>query len=184
MTSEDRESKLKPSEPFQELSETERAPIEARNAIEQFDLLKQLIEQGLDPSRAFRLRVSALNRLNEKAVKGLVRSPGALRTEDISIIGSKHTPPAWQDLQQLMEEMCDYVNDNWSTASALHLSAYVMWRLNWIHPYPDGNGRTSRAASYLVLSVRTGYVLPGEVTIPEQIAASKQAELLPCPGRS
>ncbi|MBL8221394.1 MAG: Fic family protein, partial [Bryobacterales bacterium] len=27
----------------------------------------------------------------------------------------------------------------------------VMWRLNWIHPFFGGNGRTARSASYLVL---------------------------------
>lgn len=68
--------------------------------------------------------------------------------------------------------MCDYVNDNWRR-SALHLCAYVMWRLNWIHPFTDGNGRTSRAVAYVVLCCRLGYVLPGRLTIPEQIATNK-----------
>ena len=49
-----------------------------------------------------------------------------------------------------------------------------MWRLNWIHPFTDGNGRTSRAVSYLVLSVATGMLLPGATTIPEQIIANRQ----------
>lgn len=45
-----------------------------------------------------------------------------------------------------------------------------MWRLNWIHPFADGNGRTARAVAYLVLCARSGFVLPGRKTIPEQIA--------------
>ena len=69
--------------------------------------------------------------------------------------------------------MCDYVNDNWDSQSPLHLSSYVMWRLNWIHPFEDGNGRTSRALSYLVLCVRTGYRLPGATTIPDRISTNK-----------
>jgi Fic family protein len=32
-----------------------------------------------------------------------------------------------------------------------------------------GNGRTSRAVSYLVLCIRLGTLLPGKLTIPEQI---------------
>ena len=48
-----------------------------------------------------------------------------------------------------------------------------MWRLNWIHPFDDGNGRTSRAVSYLVLCVRTGSRLPGSNTIPDRIADNK-----------
>lgn len=69
--------------------------------------------------------------------------------------------------------MCDYVNDNWAEKAPLHLSAYIMWRLNWIHPFDDGNGRTSRAVSYLLLCVRLGYRLPGVQTIPELIASAK-----------
>jgi Fic family protein len=47
-------------------------------------------------------------------------------------------------------------------------------RLNWIHPFRDGNGRTSRAVSYLVLCARLGMRLPGTKTIPERIAGNKQ----------
>jgi Fic family protein len=74
---------------------------------------------------------------------------------------------------ELIEEMCEYVNSNWQR-SALHLSAYVMWRLNWIHPFSGGNGRTSRAVSYLVLCARLGCRIPGTETIPEQIVANRQ----------
>jgi Fic family protein len=49
-----------------------------------------------------------------------------------------------------------------------------MWRLNWIHPFAGGNGRTSRAVSYLVLCARPGYRIPGTNTIPEQIVANRQ----------
>src|SRR6185312_903697 len=68
---------------------------------------------------------------------------------------------------------CDYVNSNWHDTTAIHLASYVLWKLNWIHPFTDGNGRTSRAASYLVLCLRTGYLLPGRETIPDQIANDK-----------
>jgi Fic family protein len=69
----------------------------------------------------------------------------------------------------LVDEMCNYINANFGK-SAVHLSAYVMWRHNWIHPFFGGNGRTSRAAAYLVLCARLGYDLPGSPTVPQQIA--------------
>jgi Fic family protein len=49
-----------------------------------------------------------------------------------------------------------------------------MWRLNWIHPFADGNGRTSRIVSYVVLSVRAGSLLPGTPTIPDQIVDNRE----------
>ena len=75
---------------------------------------------------------------------------------------------------ELVEELCDYVNEHWAEpANAIHLASYVMWRLNWIHPFADGNGRTSRITSYVVLSIRAGYVLPGTPTIPDQIVDNR-----------
>ncbi len=51
----------------------------------------------------------------------------------------------------------------------MHLAAYVMWRLNWIHPFADGNGRTSRILSFFVLFARLGALLPGTPTLPDLI---------------
>lgn len=89
------------------------------------------------------------------------------------IEGTDHHPPPAEDVPRLVEDLCDYVNENWSK-SPVHLSAYIMWRLNWIHPFWEGNGRTSRALSYLVLCVRLGYRLPGVLTVPEQIVANRE----------
>jgi Fic family protein len=90
----------------------------------------------------------------------------------IAIKGSKHVPPASYLVAELVEELCDYVNTNWNR-SPLHLASYVLWRLNWVHPFVDGNGRTTRATSFVVLSVRLGCRLPGTPTIPEQISRAK-----------
>lgn len=77
-------------------------------------------------------------------------------------------------MQALIEDMCDYINENWHSASAIHLAAYSMWRLNWIHPFDDGNGRTSRAVSYLVLCIKLGGTLPGTKTIPDYIVENRE----------
>src|SRR5258708_26523 len=45
---------------------------------------------------------------------------------------------------------------------------------NGLRQFDDGNGRTARAVSYVVLCVRLGSVLPGTNTIPEQIAKDKR----------
>ena len=46
--------------------------------------------------------------------------------------------------------------------------------MNWIHPFADGNGRTARAISYVVMSIKIDGLLPGTPTIPEQIASDKR----------
>ena len=44
-----------------------------------------------------------------------------------------------------------------------------LWRLNWIHPFINGNGRTARAACYFVLCLKMGGWLPGNVILPEAL---------------
>ena len=96
-----------------------------------------------------------------------------MRRTAVQIEKSAHQPPAAHLVENLVREMCDYVNDNRHTQTAFYLAAYVMWRHNWIHPFEDGNGRTSRVLSYIVLSLCVGYVLPGAPTIPEQIQGDR-----------
>jgi len=48
-----------------------------------------------------------------------------------------------------------------------------MWRLNWIHPFFGGNGRTARSIAYLVLCAGLGFRLPGAKTIPELIVEDR-----------
>lgn len=145
---------------------------ESFNVIEQFRAVADMVETYLQPDRPFKLRPSHLLHLHRAALDGITAYAGNWRPAGIEIGASKHQPPDAFEVPERIEELCDYVNENWHR-SALHLASYVMWKLNWIHPFTDGNGRTSRAASYLILCVRMGYLLPGRLTIPEQIEADK-----------
>ena len=98
---------------------------------------------------------------------------GEFPSVDLEIRGSNHVPPDAFRVPELVEDLCDYVNEHWQTATAVHLAAYVLWRLNWIHPFADGNGRTARAVSYLVLCMKMGCRIPGVRTIPDMIADNK-----------
>lgn len=152
---------------------TERARREARNGLRQFDEVIEQINYWLQPERPFKLRLSAILRLHRTALEGISSFAGVFWPGGIEIKGSKHQPPGAHLVAELVEQLCDYVNENW-TKSPLHLAAYTLWRMNWIHAFVDGNGRTSRAVSYLVLCLRLGYALPGTTTIPEQIAKNKE----------
>ncbi|MCC6811132.1 MAG: Fic family protein [Deltaproteobacteria bacterium] len=103
----------------------------------------------------------------------LEEGAGEIRTDDVEILGSKHEPPPASQVTSLLQQMCDEVNA--SESDAIDLAAFVLWRVNWIHPFGEGNGRTARAASYLVLSVCLGRVLPGKKMIWEQLASEKRA---------
>jgi len=148
----------------------QKAALEARNGLLQFDEVLRLIDQS---STGFKLRPSTLQRLQRLAIQDIYTCAGNYRTGPVYIEGTNHQPPAASEIAEHVEEMCDYVNTNWGK-SPLHLASFMMWRLNWIHPFSGGNGRTSRAISYLVLCARLGYRLVGTNTIPEQIVANRQ----------
>jgi len=170
MDSEDRHSKAAEAELVTDPEE--RARLEAKNGIRQFDHAIDQIEYWLQPDRPFKLRPSAIMSLNRVALDGLSSYAGVYRPDAIAIGGSKHKPPPSYLVPERVEELCDYVNTYW-VRSPVHLASYVMWRLNWIHPFVDGNGRTTRATSFVVLCVRLGYRVPGSNTIPEQISQNK-----------
>ena len=151
----------------------QKARQEAENGLRQYDEVIERINYSLQPERPFKLRPSAILSLHRRALEGISSFAGVFRPGGIEIKGSKHSPPGAHLVPELVEQLCDYLNDNWTKFSPLHLAAYTLWRMNWIHPFVDGNGRTSRAVSYLVLCVRLGYVLPGTTTIPEQISRNK-----------
>jgi Fic family protein len=151
----------------------ERALAEARNALRQFDVSMLLLQQMLDAQQP-NIRPSDLLTLNRFALDGIHPLAGTFRASEIEITGSGHAPPRPESVPALVEDFCEYVNRNWEKKSAIHLAAYALWRLNWIHPFADGNGRTARAISYVLLCAKLGYRLPGTTTIPEKIAADKQ----------
>lgn len=150
------------------------AKVEAINSLRQFDAGMEILTQWLsDGKEGFRLRFTHLLTLNRIVLEGVSRFAGTFRTGPIYISNSKHQPPPPTEVPLLVEDFCDYLTSNFVKKSALHLAAYALWRLNWIHPFVDGNGRTARIVSYIVLSAKLGYKLPGYPTIPELIAEHK-----------
>lgn len=158
-----------PRQPY-ELFDTpeQKALLESRNVLLQFDEIKKMVAES---SSGFSLTVDTIKRLHYLAIHDIFVCAGNLRQQEVRISNTPHQPPPFVEVPGLTEEMCAYVNGNFGK-SATHLAAYLMWRHNWIHPFNGGNGRTSRALSYLVLCARLGYYLPGSPTVPQQIADS------------
>jgi Fic family protein len=172
MTDPIRHSKAREAELISDPDELARQ--EAFNVLRQFSTVVEMVETFVLPERQpFRFRPSHLLHLHRAALEGISSYAGNFRPAAIEIGGSRHQPPPAHMVPEHIEELCDYVNEKWKEKSPLHLAAYVMWKLNWIHPFTDGNGRTSRAAAYLILCTKLGYVLPGHRTIPDQIAENK-----------
>lgn len=172
MTNADQHRDSEIGEPDLIIDPHERALAESRNALRQFEVGMQILEKWFESGALSRLRISDLLLLNRVVLEGINRFAGTFRATPIKIRGSSHQPPDPTQVPIFTEDFCDYINLN-TTKSAVHLAAFALWRLNWIHPFSDGNGRTARMISYMLLCRGLGYRIPGTRTIPEQIAEDK-----------
>ena len=108
----------------------EKAERESLNALKQFDAAVEVIHHYIDSRRAFKLRPSLILHLHRVALDGISAYAGNYRPSGIGIEGSEHEPLGAHLVPEQIEELCDYVNENWENSSAIHLASYIMWRLN------------------------------------------------------
>lgn len=148
-------------------SEGDKVERGVRNGVLQFNEVVRLISRSDGPLRVTRRKVMRLHRF---AIDGIYKCAGRFREWPVAIKGSMHSPPEHRYVPGLVAQMCETANKSESNDwPPTRTAAYLLWRLNWIHPFGGGNGRTSRALAYYALCARIGFVLPGRLTIAEQI---------------
>ena len=153
-----------------DLTGGEKHPAYQKFAIEngsrQYDFLRSTVEAAIALERPF-LSQTILKALNFHSIACLHTSAGEFRPCQVQV--GSHIPPPEHQVQGLMDDFVNQVNRHWSEQDPLALAAYVLWRLNFIHPFINGNGRTARAACLFVLCVSLGGWLPGTPILPELI---------------
>ncbi len=77
--------------------------------------------------------------------------PGVLfAVYDVKTRTSEYIPPEWIDVEPLLNELIEWYNENQKLPAPI-LAAIMHYALVTIHPFVDGNGRTSRALATYVL---------------------------------
>ncbi len=138
--------------------------LEVANGNRQYSFIRSLVDASLAVQRPF-LSTHILKALNFQAITCLHTNAGEYRPCEVRV--GDYEPPAHYRVDALMEDFVNTVNRNWDGLDAVLLASYVLWRLNFIHPFINGNGRTARAACYFVLCVKSGGWLPGTTILPE-----------------
>jgi Fic family protein len=146
-------------------TQDEKIELEARNGLLLFDVTQRLHRKQFG---ALNITPKIVKKLHRVTVRGIYTCAGHFREHSVTIKGSLHRPPDHKFVPELVQNMCEFANAN-AVWDATQTAAFFMWKLNWIHPFGGGNGRTSRALGYLALATKLGFWLPGELTIPEQI---------------
>jgi Fic family protein len=147
------------------------ARIEEHNLLRQYDLLSNCIEIGIDKG------IEAFDKytlwgLNYAAVTNIAQFGGRYREDPIYV--GNHVPPHFKDVPNLMDRFFSMIHENWTLIDhPTFIPAYALWRLNWIHPFVEGNGRTARAACYYLICMKHGGLLPGKKIVPERIRENR-----------
>ena len=147
--------------------------IQEQNLLRQYDLLSNCIEIGIQKGIESFDKYT-LWALNSVAVANIAQFGGRYREEPIYV--GDHCPPHFKDVPDHMDRFISMIHENWTINDhPTLLAAYALWRLNWIHPFVEGNGRTARAACYYLICMKQGRLLPGKKIVAERIRENRPA---------
>lgn len=88
---------------------------------------------------------------NRKRIKPTPYRDGQNVIRDSSSGRIVYMPPEYKEVPMLMKDMIDYINDSMNKLPTPILASIVHYQFVTIHPYYDGNGRTARLLTNLVL---------------------------------
>jgi Fic/DOC family protein len=78
------------------------------------------------------------------------------------------------DVEAFMKEFFVELQAIWKAGDALDAAAFALWRVNWVHPFRDGNGRTARSFAYCCLCAKLEVTVPpGAPTVVDQITTTR-----------
>jgi len=114
--------------------------------------------------------IRELHKITVKGVRGGQADPGNYRKIQNYVVNSRtreviYTPPPPLDVPHLMKEFVDWVNKT-EDVSPILVAGITQFQFVHIHPFVDGNGRTARLLSTLIL-YKTGYDFKRLFTISE-----------------
>ncbi len=157
-----------------ELTGSEDHPVYQRlqisNGERHYSFLHSIVAASLEMERPF-LSQTVLNAINFHAIACLHPNAGQYRPCPVTV--GNYTPPAHYRVPTLMDDFVNMVNRQWENADPVDLASFVLWKLNHIHPFINGNGRTARAACYFTLCCKLGGWLEGDKILPELLSENR-----------
>jgi Fic family protein len=120
----------------------------------------------------------AIRELHRCGTLFLLHKPGEYRDVPVQVVNSQtgkviYQAPPPDQVQPLMTGFFEELQQIWANGDALDAAAFALWRINWVHPFKNGNGRTARAFCYACLNARLGVILPGTTTVIDQIMLTR-----------
>lgn len=106
-------------------------------------------------NKDFKLSAHFLKELHSIITKELTnegsKESGKFRTCNVSINNAEHTPPDMLLVNDYMEKLINWINQEDKMQMQLLKVAIAHHSFTWIHPFDNGNGRMSRILTYAML---------------------------------
>lgn len=146
----------------------DRVPVnrDEKEVVNYYDILKHLEEFTHGP-----LTVASIKELHKRLMTGVDPHPGEIRNVQVVVghykeekgdvsLTVKHNPPHHneKDIEKALEELIEWVKKSKEDIPAVLLAGIFHHQFVYIHPFEDGNGRTCRIVSALILLSR-GYAI-------------------------
>ena len=126
--------------------------LEAINHVEAIEYIKDIAQQDTE------INERVIKDIHAIILRGIDRkNAGSYRSVPVLISGSRHIPPQPYMIEPMMEQfMVSFRQKEREGIHSVLIAAYLHDELVRIHPFIDGNGRTSRLLMNLYL-LRNGY---------------------------
>ena len=122
--------------------------LEARDHYLTLNYLYDLVENGKHHTMSEHLIRSMHQLIMQETDKEWA---GVYRNANVIISGADYIPPDVLEVAHKMKQLIDWVKGNKSNLHIIELAALLHHKLVFIHPFFDGNGRTSRIIMNLLL---------------------------------
>jgi len=127
--------------------------LEAKNHKEALDFLYELI----DSKEKYTISEHLIKQLHQLVVQDSQRDiAGKYRDGDVIISGADHIPPGAFAVPMEMKQLITWMKENYKKMHRVEFAALLHHKLANIHPFWDGNGRTSRLVMNIFI-MEAGY---------------------------
>lgn len=144
--------------------------VESANRDRQYSFLESVVRSSIALDEPY-LTHAIVRALNFHAIAHLHIAPGRFRQQEVRV--GNYDPPLAHEVEYQMGRFKHNLQRFWNRLSPVALGAYVLWSINHIHPFENGNGRTARAACHYVICTKVGSWLGGRPILPELIRINR-----------
>jgi Fic family protein len=152
----------------------EKSDIEIRNQITVAEFLADFVHKGRN-----RITEGDVLQIHGLTIEGIYPCAGKYRDALtlVEITDTEHKPSHPSQVRLEVIDMLEWLYGRGTAESALHRAAYVLWKVNHVHPFNGGNGRVARSLAYLVMVSEVAPVFAGE-PLPTKLKARKAEYVL------